>query len=128
MPKPTKTALRQRDIDDVEWNKAKKIKAEALIKEEVAQIEKLKKEKLKGSLISITHVEESFLEIGSKTKSSLYRLVAELPPRLEGLPASDMIAIIRTSIDEVCLNLSNNFLVDVDVSDIEPEPLDEDES
>ena len=127
MPRASKDTLRQRDLDNLEWNKAKKIKAEALIKQEVAEIERLKKEKLQGSLISIKDTEQAFLEIVIKTKANLQRLVSELPPKLEGLKASDMIEIIRTAIDEVCLNLSVSFLPETSLEEIQPEPDTEDE-
>lgn len=99
--------------------KDRKIIAEAAIKEEQAEIEKLKKEKLQGQLISIAETQEAFLEIGSKTKAQLYRLISTLPPKLEGLNATSMIEIIRESIDEICLYVSTSFEIE------EPKPVKE---
>jgi hypothetical protein len=79
------------------------------IKEQQAEIERLKKEKLQGSLVSIAEVEESFLEIGAKTKSQLARFISTLPPKLEGLTAAAMIEIIRGAVDEVLLSLAESF-------------------
>lgn len=94
---------------DAEHAKNLKIIFESEIKKEQAQIERLKKEKLQGQLVSIKETQEAILEIGSKTKAQLYRLVSTLPPKLEGLNAKSMIEIIRISIDEICLELSNSF-------------------
>ncbi len=83
----------------------RKVIADADKKEHQAEVERIKKEKLLGSLIPLKDAQESFLELGSRTKAQFSRLIAELPPKLEGLPASQMIDIIRTSIDEVLSNL-----------------------
>lgn len=103
--------------------------AVAGIKEQQAEIERLKKEKLLGSLVPIGEVEEVFLGIGAKTKSQLARLVSELPPKLEGLEAIDMIQIIRDAVDEVCLYLAESFKVETPIEPVEAaaEKLEEDD-
>ena len=111
--------------------KHRKLIADAAIKEQQAIIETLKKEKLQGSLISLKETQEAFLEIGSKTKANLYRLISTLPPKLEGLNAQAMIEIIRESIDEICLGLSQSFVIvepKTIKEDIESEEIDEGEA
>lgn len=76
---------------------------------ELTEIERIKKEKLLGTLVSVSDVTEAFLEIGATTKSQLARFASTLPPKLEGLAAASMIPIIQAAVDEVLLNLSTSF-------------------
>lgn len=96
-------------IEDSEYYKALKLQHETKIKSEVAELERLKKEKLLGSLVLVSDVESTFIEISSKVRSQLYRLVSQLPPRLEGLEGVAMTDIIRESIDEILKFLSDSF-------------------
>lgn len=94
------------DRDAFLLQRYKKLQAETLIKEEQAELERLKKQKLTGELISLDEVQEAFQIVGSKTKARLKRMISELPPKLEGLTANDMIDIIRNTVDEVLEDLS----------------------
>lgn len=104
------------DRDTFLLQRFKKLQAETLIKEEQAELERLKKEKLTGELVSIEEVQEAFQVIGSKTKARLKRMISELPPKLEGLTANEMIDIIRNTVDEVLEDLSKD---EYDLSELE---------
>jgi len=111
--------------ESIENVKRRKLIAEAKIKEEQSEIERLKKEKLLASLVSIKDVEETFLEIASKTKAHLNRLVAELPPRLEGLTAAEMIEVIREAVDHVCFILYSSIKTEQDSGIIDQEEMED---
>lgn len=99
--------------------RAEKMENDAAIKAEQKEIERLKKEKLLGSLIEIKDAVEVFSEIGAKTKARCNRLIGELPPKLEGLPAVAMIEILRNSFDEVYADLFSEFKIKESKQDIE---------
>lgn len=100
--------------------RADKMVNDAAIKEQQKEIERLKKEKLLGSLIPLQDATEVFSEIGSRCKARLNRLIGELPPKLEGLTGIEMIEIIREHLDEVCADLFTEFAIkEVDPESIE---------
>jgi hypothetical protein len=87
----------------------KKLVAETAIKNEQKDIERIKKEKLLGLLIETTIAEEAFQIMGSKVKARLNRLVYEIPPKLEGLTAQQMIDALRVVINGVLNDLCNEL-------------------
>ena len=93
----------------------RKLTAEAEIKEQQQVIEKLKKEKLQSSLVSLSDVTETMISIGSRTKSQLLRMVGELPPRIEGLPAVQIENILREVVDNILLELNKDFTSNIDI-------------
>ena len=106
------------DSDDPEvidaaykFHRARKMSADADLKGEQKEIEKIKKEKLRATLIPMKEALEIFSSVGSKTKLRFNRLISELPPKLEGLKGKEMIPIIRESIDEILADLYTNFSV-----------------
>ena len=98
-------------VDNEEFllQRYKKLIAETAIKEEQKEIERIKKEKLQGSLVSLPEVEEAFQILGSKCKARMQRFISELPPRCEGMTAQDMISVIRESVDEAYQELFVEF-------------------
>lgn len=116
MARLTKADVRAREvkqnqyiIEDLEYNKALIVANNARIKNEIAEIERLKKERLQGLLVPVAEVEETFIEIASRTKAELNKFISILPPKLEGLNAPEMINIIREHVNEILLNLSNSL-------------------
>ena len=106
------------DSDDPEvidaaykFHRARKMSADADLKGEQKEIEKIKKEKLRATLIPMKEALEIFSSVGSKTKLRFNRLISELPPKLEGISGKEMIPIIRESIDEILADLYTNFSV-----------------
>ena len=106
------------DSDDPEvidaaykFHRARKMSADADLKGEQKEIEKIKKEKLRATLIPMKEASEIFSSVGSKTKLRFNRLISELPPKLEGISGKEMIPIIRESIDEILADLYTNFSV-----------------
>lgn len=95
-------------VDKAEFltQRYRKLVAETCIKEEQATIERLRKEKLLGELIATDECIELFQGLGTFIRARLKRLVAEAPPRLEGLDANGMIGVLRELIDGVCADLS----------------------
>lgn len=85
------------------------------VREESKVIERLKKEKLQGSLISINDVTETLIMIASKTKAQLMRMLGELPQRMEGLPAARIENMMRKSIDDILLELSIEFTSNINI-------------
>ena len=82
-------------------SRARKMFYDAEVKAQVAEIERIKKEKLEGKLIDVKEVSTIFTDIGAKLKARYKRLIGELPPKLAGLNAEDMIPIIRDQLDGV---------------------------
>ena len=115
-------------IEDLEYNKALLVANNAKIKSEQAEIERLKKERLEGSLIPMIEVEETFIEIGAKTKAELSRFVSVLPPKLEGLNATSMIDVIREHVNQVLLNLSSDLKFDIPLDEAIEEIYEDDEN
>jgi hypothetical protein len=97
--------------------RAEKMVNDAEIKAQQKEIERLKKEKLLGSLIPLKDATEVFAEIGARTKARCNRLIGELPPKLEGLTAVQMIEILRNSFDEMYGDLFKEFAI----KEIDPE-------
>jgi hypothetical protein len=114
-------------IENLEYNKALLVAKNAQIKSEVAEIERLKKERLEGSLVPITEVQELFLQISSQVKAQFLRFISILPPKLEGLESHKMIPIIREEVNAILLNMSNALIVNEPVEEIEAEVITEDE-
>ncbi len=104
---PMETSPEFVDREEFLLQRYKKLKAETKIKEEQSQIERLKKEKLEGELISMDVVEDAFKAIGAHTKVRLKRLITELPPKLSGLEPNEMIDVLRTLIDDVLDDLTD---------------------
>ena len=118
----SKQAINDEILDSQALNKARKIKYDAERIKQVSELERLKKEKLQGSLVELKLVQETFTQIASQTKADLYRLVSILPPKLIGLQADEMTEIVRDSIDEILTSLYNGFRIkDTDIN-YEPEP------
>lgn len=92
-------------------DRARKVKAEANMKEEQTIIERLKKEKLQKDLVPLKEVTETFMYIGARTKAQLLRLIGEIPPRVEGLEAAAIEIIIRDYIDEILNDLYTDFSI-----------------
>ena len=115
---PVETSPEFVDREEFLLQRYKKLKAETLIKEEQAQIERLKKEKLEGELISLESVEEAFKALGAHTKARLKRLITELPPKLSGLEPNEMVDVLRNLIDDVLDDLTDitTKLKDIDDS------------
>lgn len=102
-------------------SRAKKMKYDAEIKMQTAEIERIKKEKLEGSLVSVKEVSSIFTDIGAKLKARYKRLISELPPKLAGLNAEDMIPIIRDQLDNVFSDLFMQLYLPEGSEDIEQE-------
>lgn len=102
-------------------SRAKKMKYDAEIKMQTAEIERIKKEKLEGSLVSVKEVSTIFTDIGAKLKARYKRLISELPPKLAGLNAEDMIPIIRDQLDNVFSDLFMQLYLPEGSEDIEQE-------
>ena len=106
-----------------------KLIAEAEIKQHQAKIEELKKQKMAGSLISLADTQAAFSELGSRTKAHFSRLASELPPKLEGLAAQAMIAVIQTQLETIFEQLYSELAAaPPPVIDEEPAPLLKEES
>lgn len=108
-------------------SRARKMKYDAEIKAQVAEIERIKKEKLEGSVIAVKEVSSIFTDIGAKLKARYKRLISELPPKLAGLNAEDMIPIIRDQLDNVFSDLFIQLYLpegtdDIDIEQSEEEP------
>lgn len=91
--------------------RAFKCRNEARIKHEQAELERVKKEKLLGTLIPLSKAQEAFSQLGSKTRLHLQRLIPSLPPKLEGLTGQQMIPILREAIDEILETLSQEVSI-----------------
>lgn len=117
-----------RDDEDLEAvnseyliSRARKMKYDAEIKAQTAEIERIKKEKLEGSLISVKEVSTIFTDIGAKLKARYKRLISELPPKLAGLDAEKMIPIIRDQLDDVFADLFMQLYLPEGTDDIDIE-------
>lgn len=108
------------EIDQLyKLNRARKMSNDADMKGEQKEIEKIKKEKLKGNLIPLKEAQEIFVSVGAQTKLRFNRLIAELPPKLEGLAGLEMIPILREKFDEIFGELYTTFSVkEVDADSI----------
>ena len=102
-------------------SRAKKMRYDAEIKAQTAEIERIKKEKLEGSLVSIKEVSTVFTDIGAKLKARYKRLISELPPKLAGLDAESMIPIIRDQLDNVFSDLFLQLYIAEGTEEIEEE-------
>jgi len=102
-------------------SRAKKMRYDAEIKMQTAEIERIKKEKLEGSLVSIKEVSTVFTDIGAKLKARYKRLISELPPKLAGLDAESMIPIIRDQLDNVFSDLFLQLYIAEGTEEIEEE-------
>lgn len=118
MAKPKKHAFKITDATDSEevlnvynLNRARKMANEADLKGEQKEIEKLKKEKLKGTLIPLKEAQEIFSSVGAQTKSRMERLLSQLPQKLEGLPAVKMLEVLRESFYKIHSDLYSDFSV-----------------
>lgn len=125
------TDMREEDEDDLDVvnseyliSRAKKMRHEAEIKAQTAEIERIKKEKLLGSLISVQEVSSIFTDIGAKLKARYKRLISELPPKLAGLNAEDMIPIVREELDEVFADLFTQLYLPEGSEEIESDKTD----
>jgi hypothetical protein len=100
-------------------HRARKMSNDADMKGEQKEIERLKKEKLKANLIPLKEAQEIFVSVGAQTKLRFNRLIAELPPKLEGLNGLEMIPILREKFDEIFADLYTTFSVkEVDADSI----------
>lgn len=106
-------------------SRARKMKYDAEIKAQVAEIERIKKEKLEGSVIGVKEVSSIFTDIGAKLKARYKRLISELPPKLAGLNAEDMIPIIREQLDNVFTDLFIQLYLPEGTDDIDIEQSEE---
>jgi hypothetical protein len=106
-------------------SRARKMKYDAEIKAQVAEIERIKKEKLEGSVIAVKEVSSIFTDIGAKLKARYKRLISELPPKLAGLNAEDMIPIIRDQLDNVFSDLFIQLYLPEGTDDIDIEQSEE---
>ncbi len=102
-------------------SRARKMKYDAEIKAQTAEIERIKKEKLEGSMVSIKEVSSIFTDIGAKLKARYKRLISELPPKLAGLNAEDMIPIIRDQLDNVFSDLFMQLYLQESTDELELE-------
>jgi hypothetical protein len=102
-------------------SRAKKMRYDAEIKMQVAEIERIKKEKLEGSVIAVKEVSSIFTDIGAKLKARYKRLISELPPKLAGLDAAQMIPIIRDQLDSVFEDLFLQLYLPEGTDDIDIE-------
>lgn len=95
-------------VDKAEFltQRYRKLVAETAIKEEQAEIERMKKLRLQSALVSTDDVTECYQGLGTFIRATLKRSVVELPPRLEGLPAADMIPLLTDYIENICAELS----------------------
>jgi hypothetical protein len=62
---------------------------------------------LTGDLVPVGQVKASITRVCSAARAELLKLSSDLPPRLEGLPASTMSALIRSSITDILTRLSD---------------------
>jgi len=62
---------------------------------------------LTGDLVPVGQVKASITRVCSAARAELLKLSSDLPPRLEGLPASTMSALIRLSITDILTRLSD---------------------
>jgi len=62
---------------------------------------------LTGDLVPVGQVKASITRVCSAARAELLKLSSGLPPRLEGLPASTMSALIRSSITDILTRLSD---------------------
>lgn len=69
----------------------------------------LKRKQLEKSLISIDCVAEIFTNIAAKAKSEMYRLIQEIPPKAEGLPATQIVPIVEDLVYDILNNLHTNY-------------------
>ena len=92
--------------------KKEKLIADTKLKKAQAAIAELNLKKTKGSLVTISDVEEVNLAIAGKIKAQLKRLISEIPPRVEGLDATTMTPIIREYIEDILKYLYEEFKID----------------
>lgn len=114
------------DLDDPDaidaaykLHRARKMSNDADLKGEQKEIERLKKEKLKGALIPLKEAEEIFSVVGSRTKSRMNRLLSHLPQKLEGLTATQMVEVLRESF----YNIHSDLFSEFSVKEVDPDSI-----
>jgi len=114
-------------IDNLELNKALLVQNNAAIKGEIYEIEKLKKQKLEGSLVPLVEVQELFQEISAQLKAQFLRFISILPPKLEGLESNAMIPVVREEVNAILQNMANGLKFKAPVEEVVAEIIEDEE-
>jgi len=94
---------------DAKALKEEKLRADTREKIAKAEMAELSLAKLKGELLSVSDLQETMVFIASRVKAHVTKLEKDLPPRLEGKRAVEMVPLVREAAESILLSLSNDL-------------------